>query len=402
MAERLIFHVDVNSAFLSWESVRRLSQGKSDLRDVPSAISGDPEKRHGVILAKSLPAKAYGIRTGEPLITALRKCPSLVLAPPDHALYRQMSAAFVEILREFAPVVEQFSVDECYLDMSGTRMLYPDPIATAHKIKDTIRDRLGFTVNVGVARNKLLAKMASDFEKPDRVHTLFPEEIPDKLWPLPVRDLYGIGRASAEKLERQGIRTIGLLARLDASLISAMLGDKMGQQAHAFANGIDDSPVLSESEEAKGYSNSVTLSEDVRSLAQAHGVLLSLADTVASRMRRDGARAFCIGVTVRTHEFKTFSHQKKLSEPTDVTDEILAVSEKLLREMWDRRTPLRLMGISLTMLTREDCEQISLFPDEKRERGKRIDRAVDAIRGQFGSGTIRRASQLGDEENDSI
>ena len=180
MAERLIFHVDVNSAIWSWESVRRLSRGESDLRDVPSAISGDPEKRHGVILAKSIPAKAYGIHTGEPLVTALRKCPSLVLAPPDHALYREMSRAFVAILREFAPVVEQVSVDECYLDMSGTRMLYPDPVATAHQIKDTIRERLGFTVNVGVARNKLLAKMASDFEKPDRVHTLFAEEIPEK------------------------------------------------------------------------------------------------------------------------------------------------------------------------------------------------------------------------------
>ena len=396
MAERLIFHVDVNSAFLSWESVRRLSRGESDLRDVPSAISGDPEKRHGVILAKSIPAKAYGIHTGEPLVTALRKCPSLVLAPPDHALYREMSRAFVAILREFAPVVEQVSVDECYLDMSGTHMLYPDPVATAHQIKDTVRERLGFTVNVGVAQNKLLAKMASDFEKPDRVHTLFAEEIPEKLWPLPVRELFGVGRATAEKLERQGIKTIGMLARLDVSLIMAMVGDKMGQQLHAFANGEDDSPVLSESEEAKGYSNSVTLSEDVRTLAEAHGVLLSLADTVASRMRRGGARAFCVGVTVRTNEFKTFSHQRKLPDPTDITDEILAVSERLLREMWDRRTPLRLMGISLTMLTREDSEQISMFPDEKKERGRRIDRAVDAIRQQFGSSTIRRAAQMDD------
>ena len=217
---RLIYHVDVNSAFLSWESVRRLSRGESDLRTIPSAISGDPQKRHGVILAKSQPAKAYGVKTGEPLVSALQKCPQLVLAPPDHALYERMSAAFVAILREFAPVVEQVSVDECYLDMSGMERIYPDELQAAYLIRDTVRERLGFTVNVGVARNKLLAKMASDFEKPDRVHTLFDEEIPQKMWPLPVRELYSVGRATADKLQRQGIKTIGVLASLDPSLLT--------------------------------------------------------------------------------------------------------------------------------------------------------------------------------------
>ena len=397
--QRLIYHVDVNSAFLSWEATRRVANGQSDLRLVPSAISGDPQKRHGVILAKSIPAKAYGIRTGEPLVSALRKCPTLLLAPPDRALYHKMSEAFVAVLREFAPVVEQVSVDECYLDMSGMERIYPDPTTAAHLIKDAVRDRLGFTVNVGIARCKLLAKMASDFEKPDRVHTLFDEEIPDKLWTLPVRELFTVGRATAQKLEGQGIKTIGMLAALDVSLLCAMIGEKQGLQLHAFANGRDDSPVVSESEAAKGYSNSVTLSENVTTMASAHGVLLLLIDSAASRMRGDGARAFCIGVSIRSDDFKNSSHQRKLREPTDVTAEILEIAEQLLRELWDRRTPLRLIGVSLTMITREQAEQVSLFPDERRERRRKIDHAVDTIRDRFGKATIRRVAQLEADED---
>ena len=184
--QRLIFHVDVNSAFLSWEAARRVADGEPDLRLIPSAIGGDRDKRTGVILAKSIPAKKFGVTTGEPVAMALRKCPQLVLAKPDFALYTRNSKAFIAICRRFAPVVEQVSIDECFLDMTGTGLLYPDPIAIAHTIKDTIFSELGFTVNVGIAPNKLLAKMASDFEKPNKVHTLFADEIPQKLWPLPV------------------------------------------------------------------------------------------------------------------------------------------------------------------------------------------------------------------------
>ena len=189
MQQRLIFHVDVNSAFLSWEAARRVAAGEPDLRAIPSAIGGDRDKRTGIILAKSIPAKKFGVTTGEPVGMALRKCPQLVLAPPDFALYTRNSRAFIAICRRFAPVVEQVSIDECFLDMTGTHLLYPDPLAVAHQIKDAIFSELGFTVNVGISENKLLAKMASDFEKPDKVHTLFPAEIPQKLWPLPVGDL---------------------------------------------------------------------------------------------------------------------------------------------------------------------------------------------------------------------
>jgi DNA polymerase-4 len=243
--------------------------------------------------------------------------------------------------------------------------------------------------------------MASDFEKPDRVHTLFDEEIPAKLWPLPVGELYSVGRATADKLQRQGIKTIGALASLDPSLIVAMVGEKQGMMLHEFANGRDDSPVRTHGEAAKGYSNSVTLSENITTLAQAHGVLLSLIDNAASRMRADGARAYCVGVSIRTDQFKNFSHQRKLKEPTDITAEILEIAEQLLREFWDRRMPLRLIGVSLTMITHEQSEQVSLFPDERRERRRKIDHAVDSIRGRFGRGTIHRAAQM-NEESDTL
>ena len=203
--ERLIFHIDVNSAFLSWEAVRRVRRGEPDLRLIPSAVGGDPKSRRGIIVAKSIPAKKFGVTTGEPVAMALKKCPELVLVKSDFRLYSRCSKAFKDICREYAPAVEEFSIDECFLDLTGTSQIYPDPIALAYEIKDKIRDELGFTVNVGVARNKLCAKMASDFEKPDRVHTLFPEEVKEKMWPLPVRDLLFVGKKSAERLNGGGI-----------------------------------------------------------------------------------------------------------------------------------------------------------------------------------------------------
>lgn len=395
--KRLIFHVDVNSAFLSWEATRRVKAGEDDLRLIPSAVGGDREKRTGVILAKSIPAKRYGIQTGEPVASALRKCPSLVLARPDFRLYERCSRAFMDICRSYAPVVEKYSIDECFLDMSGTERVYPDPIATAHEIKNRIRDELGFTVNIGIGSNKLLAKMASDFEKPDRVHTLFGEEVEQKMWGLPVRELFTVGRATAERLERANIKTIGALAHADPKWVREYLGEKMGQHLYEYANGVDDSPVLAEPERAKGYSNSITLEEDVVNETQAHKILLALADSVASRMRADGARAYCVAVTIRGNDFRDKSHQKRLDTATDITDEVYTVAKRLFSELWDRRTPLRLMGLALTGITREGEEQMSLFPDEKKERARKIDRAVDSIRGKFGPDTIIRGTTVGSD-----
>ena len=388
--ERLIFYVDVNSAFLSWEAVHRIKNGGKDIRLIPSAIGGDRDKRTGVILAKSIPAKKFNITTGEPLAMALRKCPDLFLAKPDFRLYEKYSKAFMDICRDYAPVVEKYSIDECSLDMSGTKRIYPDPVVLAHEIKDKIRNILGFTINIGIGDNKLLAKMASDFEKPDKVHTLFSNEIRTKLWPLPIRALFSVGRATAERLEKAYITTIGDLAKTDLQRIQRLVGTKFGQQIYEYANGIDDSPVLSETEDVKGYSISTTLENDIGTTETAHKVLLALADSISSRMRADGARAYCIAVTIRGNDFKDKSHQKKLAVPTDITLEIFETSKTLFAELWDKHTPLRLLGISLTGVSKTCYEQTTLFYDEsqKRERARKMDKAIDRIRSKFGMDAI--------------
>jgi len=392
--ERLIFHIDVNSAYLSWEATRRVSQGEDDIRLIPSAIGGDREKRTGVILAKSIPAKKYGIKTGEPVAMALRKCPDLFLARPDFRLYEESSKAFMDIVQSYAPVMEKYSIDECFADFTGTHLVYPDPIELAHTIKDKIRDELGFTVNVGVGSNKLLAKMASDFSKPDKVHTLFAHEVNSKMWPLPVRDLFTVGAATAEKLEKARIRTIGDLANADLAKVQRLVGVKLGQQIHDYANGIDPSPVLAAPEEAKGYSNSTTLEEDVITAEQAHAVLLALSDSVTARMRADGVKAYCVAVSIRSNDFKTRSHQRKLADPTDISKEVYQITKSLFAELWDGHTPLRLLGVALTNVTHEDTSQLSLFPDEGRERARKLDKATDAINNKFGAATIVRGTSV--------
>ena len=394
--ERLIFHIDVNSAFLSWEAARRVKNGESDLRLIPSCIGGSPESRRGVVLAKSIPAKKLKVKTGEPISMALRKCPSLVIAPPDFKLYAACSKAFKDICRGYAPVVEEFSIDECFCDFTGTRLTYPDPIALAHEIKDRIRDELGFTVNVGIGRNKLCAKMASDFEKPDKVHTLFPEEIPEKLWPLPVGELLFVGGRSVEKLEKAYIRTIGDLARSAPEHLKPILGEKFSRQAWRYANGIDDSPVRAEPEEAKGYSNSVTLEENVTDFDTANAILLALCDSVTAHMRGDGNKACGVSVSIRYLDFKNRSHQCTLDEPADTTREVYETSKRLLSELWTDRRPLRLLSVALTNLTKEDHgAQLSLFGEEghqNRARDQKLDKTVDALRSRFGSGIIQRGT----------
>lgn len=394
MEERLIFHVDVNSAFLSWEAARRVKEGLPDLREIPSCIGGDPKSRRGIVVAKSIPAKKYGVTTGEPVALALRKCLDLVCVPGDFALFDRCSRAFKKICASYAPVMESFSIDEVFLDMSGTHLIYPDPVAAAYEIKDKIRDELGFTVNVGIGTNKLLAKMASDFEKPDKVHTLFPSEIPEKMWPLPVRDLLFLGKASEQKLLRAGIKTIGDMSKSDEAEIRQLLGDKNGRQLYRYANGIDDSPVRSEREEAKGYSAETTVEEDIVTYEQALSLLLAQCDVVAARMRRDGKKCSCVAVTYRTLDFKTRSHQKNFEDPTDVTEEIFAQVKKLLYECW-KCEPLRLIGVALTDLTSDEFRQMSLFENtEDREKQKKVDETIDDIRRRFGNGMIVRGSTI--------
>lgn len=390
--ERLIFHIDVNSAFLSWEAVRRVRQGLPDLREIPACIGGDPKKRTGIVVAKSIPAKKYGIQTGEPMSMALRKCPNLMVIPGDFALFDRCSKAFKKICASYAPVMESFSIDEVFLDMTGTSLIYPDPVATAHEIKDKIYGDLGFTVNVGISTNKLLAKMASDFEKPNKVHTLFPDEIPVKMWPLPVRELLFLGKVSEKKLIEAGIRTIGDLAHEREERVQSLLGEKAGHQLYRYARGLDDSPVRAQPEEVKGFSVETTFNDDIISMEQILPVLLEQCDVLATRMRRKKKKCTCISVTFRTLDFKNRSHQMKLENPTDLTDEIYKNAKKLFAEFW-KGQPLRLIGVALTNLTEDGFEQLSLFEDTTdKERRQKLDAAMDEIRSKYGNSMITRAS----------
>lgn len=403
MAERIIFHVDANSAFLSWTAAYKLKVlGETqDIREVPSVVAGDKASRHSIILAKSTPAKKYGIQTGEPLFQALEKCPDLVIVPPDYGLYVEASRHFVEMLRQFSPAVEQYSIDEAWVDMTGTQRLWGSPRLAAEKMRERIWNELGFTVNVGISTNKLLAKMAGDFEKPNKVHTLFPEEIPDKLWPLPIQDLFLVGKATESKLHTMGIYTIGDLAHTDLHVVRKRLG-KHGETIWHYANGNNANMVTPEPAENKGYGNSTTTAQDVVTREGAHQVLLSLCETVAARMRKDGKCGGCISVHLRTNEFHHFSHQAVLCGATNVTGQIFQAACRVFDEVWDGVTPLRQLGVQMTRLSEEPYQQFDLFSGmspEQYERKLRLDETVDALRDKYGEDAIRRAKFANDPEH---
>ena len=395
MAGRVIFHVDANSAFLSWSAAYRLKVlGETvDLRQVPSVVAGDKASRHSIILAKSTPAKKYGIQTGEPLFQALEKCPELQVLEPDYGLYVEASRHFVEMLRQFSPAVEQYSIDEAWVDMTGTRRIYGDPLLAAEAMRRRIWEELGFTVNIGISSNKLLAKMAGDFEKPNKIHTLYPEEMATKFWPLPVRDLFLVGAATEAKLKLLGIYTIGDLAKADEKVLKKRLG-KHGQTIWHFANGRNADAVCPEPEENKGYGNSVTTPRDIATSQMAYQVLLSLCETVAARMRRDDKCGGCVAVHLRTHEFQHFSHQMLLQGATNITAELFRAACQVFDEAWDGQTPLRQLGVQVTRLASQPYQQYDLFSGVspvQYERKLRLDETVDALRDKFGEDIIRRA-----------
>lgn len=394
--DKVIFHVDVNSAYLSWEAVYRLRHlgGREDLRDQVSAVGGDMAMRHGIILAKSIPAKKYHIKTGETIVEARQKCPRLVLAPPNYDLYERCSAAFMDMLREYSPDVEQYSVDEAFVDMTGTKKLWGDPVTAAAGMKDRIKNTLGFTVNIGISENKLLAKMASDFEKPDRVHTLWKEEIREKMWPLPVGDLFFAGRAASEKLMKLGIRTIGELARADPALLKLHL-KKYGEVIWAFANGRDASVVQSVPPANKGYGNSTTIPFDVTDASTAKLVLLALAETVAARLRAAEVRAEVIAVGIKYYDLSYTGHQMTLGNATNITSEIHRYAARLFDELWDG-TPIRHLGIHTGRIKDgADMRQLDMFDTTDYEKLKKLDSAVDRIRGRYGADSVMRAAFIG-------
>ncbi len=392
----VIFHIDVNSAYLSWEAAYRIHHlgGTEDLREQVAAVAGDAAMRHGIILAKSIPAKRYKIQTGETVPEARRKCPGLILVPPNYNLYDRCSRALMEILREYSPCVEQYSVDEAYADMSGTKNLWGLPEEAADRIRRRIRDELGFTVNIGISENKLLAKMASDFEKPDRVHTLWHNEIEEKMWPLPVGSLFFVGKATEIKLQKLGIGTIGELARTDPGILKRHL-KKHGELIWAFANGRDISAVQAEAPPNKGYGNSVTMPFDVTDTGTADLVLLGLCETLGVRLRADGVCAQTVGVGIRTYDFQYAEHQMTLGNGTDLTTEIHGCACRLFRELWDGK-PVRHLSVHTGRIHADaDLRQFDLFDRTDYEKLRCRDRTVDRIRGRYGMDSLVRASFLG-------
>lgn len=390
--KRLVFHIDVNSAFLSWEAAHRLHHlgGRMDLREIPSAVAGDVAMRHGIVLAKSIPAQKYGIHTGEVIWQAKQKCPQLLLVPPNYSLYEKASRALMEILREYTPDVEPYSIDEAFLDMTAIWKCREDPQAAAEEIRGRICRELGFTVNIGISDSKLLAKMASGLKKPNLVHTLFPEEIQYKMWPLPVGKLFFVGRATAKKLHSLGIRTIGELAQSDPTVLKYHL-KKHGEVIWGFANGKDMSGVESEAPPNKGYGNSTTVAFDVTEAAVAKMVLLALSETVSARLRRHNVKAEVICVAVKDSSLCYTSHQMTLKSATDITAEIHAAASRLFDELWNGN-PIRHLGIHTSRLRDGGTyRQTDMFDRTDYGKLEKMDETVDLIRSRYGIDAVKRA-----------
>lgn len=389
---QIVFHIDANSAYLSWEAVYRLQHGSPiDLRTIPSVVGGDQENRHGIILAKSIPAKAYNIVTGESLYAARLKCPHLVVVPPNYGLYMKCSKAMHEILQEYSPYVQRFSIDESFL-------LYPQEylderfggcIEAANLIKDRIKKELGFTVNIGISTNKLLAKIAGELKKPDLVHTIWPEEIKTKLWPLPVEELFMVGRATGPKLRLLGIKTIGDLARSDLKELERRLKSH-GRLIWRYANGLEDSEFGCQRPFVKGIGNATTTAFDVEDQDTACRFLLSLTETVAARLRQAGSCCHLVAVSMKDATFRYSSHQRKLGIATDSTQEIYETARQLFGEMWQGQ-PLRQLGVRVSELDWNKQRQLSLFSCRDTEKRQALDTAVDKIRDKYGANSIMRS-----------
>ncbi|WP_270362030.1 DNA polymerase Y family protein [Eubacterium ramulus] len=407
----IIFHIDVNSAYLSWSALRELQNGSTqDLRTIPSIVGGDQETRHGIVVAKSIPAKVFGIQTAETVASAFQKCPTLVMVPPDHAYYRDMSQKLMRHLRSICDEIEQVSIDECYMSFEPIRGRFPSPEAAATYIKDSVYDTFGFTVNVGISDRKVLAKMASDFKKPNLVHTLYVSEIQKKLWPLPIASLHMCGKSSAKLLQKMGIRTIGDLARTDKAVVESWLKSHGGMLWN-YANGIDDGQVVKEKPKAKGVGNSTTLANNAETEEEAYTVLKELAVSVSQRLKKHHFLAAQISTEIKYASFRSVSHQTTILTPTAEETEIYQCACQLFNELWDGE-PIRLLGIRTTKLQdEEEPTQISLFDlgkyqeQEKQEELRRekeeqkqkklasLDDAIAKIKKRYGDNAIHKGAE---------
>lgn len=396
--EPVIFHIDVNSAFLSWTAAYRVNHlgETSDLRNVPSVVGGNEKNRHGIVLAKSTAAKKFGIHTGEALVAARNKCPGLIVVPPDYELYVRSSHALIDLISRYTDTIQQYSIDEAFADMTGSARILGSPVIFADELRETIHRELGFTVNIGISSNKFLAKMASDFEKPDKVHTLFPEEIEKKMWPLPVDDLFFVGRSGKKHLNGLGIHTIGELAKTDRDLLISHFG-KYGGTIWDFAHGKDSSAAFSMPEANKGYGNSTTVASDILTEDAAWPVLLSLCETVGARLRADKALAGVIAVSIVDSDFNYGSHQRRLASPTATTMELYAAARLLFTELW-KGAPIRQLGVHTSAVTHENAYQYNLFDMDKYDKLSRLDAAIDKIREKYGEDSVMRATFIRNPE----
>lgn len=389
--DKLIFHIDVNSAYLSWTAVKLLQYGSElDIREIPSVIGGSEENRHGIILAASIPAKKYGIKTGEPIYAARLKCNDLVVYPPDYNWYVKSSDALFELLSEYSPKIQRYSIDECFMDCTHFKDDYK---RIAMRIKMRISQELGFNTNIGISTNKLLAKMASDFKPKNTVHTLFKDEIALKMWQLPVEELFMVGRASAAKLHKFNINTIGELAKTDVNFLISKLHSH-GKLIYEYANGRDNSEIRKSNYlEVKGIGNSTTISYDVETMEEALKILLSLTESVGMRLRESNSLCGLVVVSVKTNQFAYYSHQKPLNNFTDSTSAIFEGIKEAFKEAW-KGEKIRQLGVRVTKLCSNQYCQESLFDFEKNEKQRKLDKTLDELRNKYGKECVMRSTFL--------
>ena len=388
--------MDVNNAFLSWTAVDRLKHGETlDIRTIPAIIGGDEKQRKGVVLAKSPIAKQFGIQTGEPIYFARKKCPKVQMFRSNFKVYYDYSNQLYQLLCEYTDKIERFSIDECFMDMTNY-LRGRKPYDIALEINKRVKEKFGFTVNIGIASNKLLAKMASDFEKPDKIHTLYENEIESKMWVLPVSELFMVGKKSLPKLEKMRIKTIGDLAKKEEKDLIKAFG-KYGKTIWEYANGIDNSEVVYEQEDPKCIGNSVTLPYDFSDIEKLQEVLLSITEQTTYRLRKRGMYAAVVNVQLKTNEFKVSSHQRKLLTATNSTKVIYEEAKKLLQELY-KGIPIRLIGIRVDGLTHKEEVQLSMFDTKSNEKQEKLDAVIDKIKDKYGYNTITRAGKIDLEE----
>ncbi len=385
-------HIDVNNAFLSWTAIDLLNKGYGkDIRELDAVIGGDEASRRGIVLAKSTPAKKKGIVTAETLYQARKKCPGLLVFPSNYSYYQKKSKELFDLIEKYTPDIEKFSIDECFIEYTYVKNLYGDPIEFAYKIQNEIKEKLGFTVNIGIANNKLCAKMASDFEKPNKVHTLFMDEVKTKMWPLDVGDLLWIGKKTKVKLNELGIRTIKDLALADYKDLYYYFKNQTKSMIE-HANGIDNEMVKVIREDAKGMSKTTTLDHDVSNRIELYDYLNIISNDLGLSLRSKNKYANAVAIILKDRYFKNKTHQKKLSNPTNNTKLIYETSKVLLDEVWSGEA-IRLIGIRLDGLTDNVMYQYSLFEDTKKvDNETKLDGVMDKLKDKYGSKIINKAN----------